>query len=308
MFRKLIILLFINIFIVTASPPAYAQQERAAKLYQAALSDYELGNYKQALKKIQRAFSLAEGLKISAYDRAQGTLLLAETLRSLGHYKEAEEEFMKSMDLANQSGSKKNFVLSRVYNNLGALYILTSQFPESEEYFKKSEKVSDKNFIYVSVNNLARLYLAWGKLDLAEEYLEKAKKYTRRNSNNTKPFYLFNLAKYERMKGNYSNAEKYYQESLDLLKKVVGEKHVHYTYVLSDLADFYREQSKFSEAEKIGRNILKIRQDTFDEENPLVPASMVFLADVLADQGKYAEARELANRADRKSTRLNSSH
>lgn len=297
MFKRIIVLLTITFLLTSTSMPVFAQKERTTKLYNAAVADYELGNYKQALKKMRMAMKTAEGHKFSNYEYASGTLLLAELLRALGNYKESEKTFLESLAYAQKSGFRKKAPLSRIYNNLGNLYLYTARYQEAEDCFKKSEKVSDKNFMYAPVNNLVLLNLAWGKFDKAEEYLKRAKKLTKRVTNSSKPFYLNNLAKYERLRGNYKNADSYYKEALAILKKSVGEKHVYYTYALNDQAELYREQSKFKEAETIARKVLKIRQATFGEGNPLVPASMDFLAKVLADQGKYSEARTFSDKA-----------
>jgi len=297
-----IVILFVFLVVAnvgTLALPAACQEKLVRSLYVSGLQDYELGNYKEALKKLRKAMTLAEGLKFNAFERSQGMLTLAETLRSLGHYNEAEKAFNESIKYANQAGFRKNITLCRVYNNLGVLYFENSDFPRAEAAWKESEKMSF-DIKYLPTNNLARLYLKWGKLAEAEEYLGKAKKFTTGLLNNkdlTQPYFYFNSATYNRLKGNFDEAEQEYKKAIVGIQKLVTENHLYYTIVLMGLSELYIEQSRFEEAEKEIRTIVKTREDSLGDENPLVAEAYVLLADVLADQGKYNEAREFARKA-----------
>lgn len=283
----------------TLALPAAGQEKLVRSLYVSGLQDYELGNYKEALKKLRKAMALSEGVKFNAFERSQGLLTLAETLRSLGHYEEAEKTFNESIKYANQAGFRKNITLSRVYNNLGVLYFENSDFPKAEAAWKESEKISF-DIKYLPTNNLARLYLKWGKLAEAEEYLAKAKKFATGLLNNkdiTQPYYYYNLATYNKLKGNFDEAEQNYKKAIAGIQKLVTENHLYYTIVLMGLSELYIEQSRFEEAEKEIRTIVKTRENALGDENPLVAEAYVLLANVLADEGKYNEAREFAGKA-----------
>ena len=295
---------FILVFVLVANLstlalPAASQEKLVRSLYVSGLQDYELGNYKEALKKLRKAMALSEGVKFNAFERSQGLLTLAETLRSLGHYEEAEKTFNESIKYANQAGFRKNITLSRVYNNLGVLYFENSDFPKAEAAWKESEKISF-DIKYLPTNNLARLYLKWGKLAEAEEYLAKAKKFATGLLNNkdiTQPYYYYNLATYNKLKGNFDEAEQNYKKAIAGIQKLVTENHLYYTIVLMGLSELYIEQSRFEEAEKEIRTIVKTRENALGDENPLVAEAYVLLANVLADEGKYNEAREFAGKA-----------
>lgn len=295
---------FILVFVLVANLstlalPAASQEKLVRSLYVSGLQDYELGNYKEALKKLRKAMALSEGVKFNAFERSQGLLTLAETLRSLGHYEEAEKTFNESIKYANQAGFRKNITLSRVYNNLGVLYFENSDFPKAEAAWKESEKISF-DIKYLPTNNLARLYLKWGKLAEAEEYLAKAKKFATGLLNNkdiTQPYYYYNLATYNKLKGNFDEAEQNYKKAIAGIQKLVTENHLYYTIVLMGLSELYIDQSRFEEAEKEIRTIVKTRENALGDENPLVAEAYVLLANVLADEGKYNEAREFAGKA-----------
>lgn len=283
----------------TLALPAAGQEKLVRSLYVSGLQDYELGNYKEALKKLRKAMALSEGVKFNAFERSQGLLTLAETLRSLGHYEEAEKTFNESIKYANQAGFRKNITLSRVYNNLGVLYFENSDFPKAEAAWKESEKISF-DIKYLPTNNLARLYLKWGKLAEAEEYLAKAKKFATGLLNNkdiTQPYYYYNLATYNKLKGKFDEAEQNYKKAIAGIQKLVTENHLYYTIVLMGLSELYIDQSRFEEAEKEIRTIVKTRENALGDENPLVAEAYVLLANVLADEGKYNEAREFAGKA-----------
>lgn len=302
----LILVLLFLANISTLTLPAACQEKLVRSLYVSGLGDYELGNYKEALKKLRKAMVLAEGVKFNDFERSQGLLTLAETLRSLGHYDEAEKTFNESIRYANKAGFKKNLTLSRVYNNLGVLYFENSDFPKAEAAWKESEKISF-DFKYLPTNNLARLYLNWGKLAEAEEYLAKSKKFTTGMLNNkdlTQPYYYFNLATYNKLKGNFDEAEENYKKAIAGTQKLVTESHLYYTIVLMGLSELYIDQSRFTEAEKEIRTIVKTRENALGDENPLVAEAYVLLATVLADQGKYTEAREFAEKAIQLNNRI----
>ncbi|HMO23842.1 MAG TPA: tetratricopeptide repeat protein, partial [Candidatus Melainabacteria bacterium] len=182
---------------------------------------------------------------------------------------------------------------------MGVLYFENSQYPQAEQAWLKSERISG-NFRYLPINNLARLYLNWGKFKETEEYMEKADKLAHgrgATKSISAPYYYFNKATYEQLKGDYAASEKDYDKAIEGIQKLVAKTHLYYTIVLSGKADLYVSQSRFEEAEKEIRTILDTRKKNLGEENPQTAQAMVLLANVLADQGKYAEARQYAARA-----------
>lgn len=302
MFKKIAILSTVAIMSVSGTvfpQPAMAQKKLVQQVYGSALADYELGDYKSALKKLERAMKLADGIEFTPFERSQGLLTLAETQRSLGKYKEAEKNFNLSEEWALKAGRKKNITLSRVYNNMAVLYYENGQYAKAEQSWLKAEEISG-NFRYLPVNNLCRLYLTWGKLKEAEKYLEEAKKYSKgRITKRTvsEAYYYFNLASYKKFKGDYKGAEEDFKKSIDSMKNLLSKTHLYYTLVLAGMSDLYVSQSRFEKAEETNRTILKTRQTTFGNENPQVAEAMVNLANVLADQGKFGEARKYAKQA-----------
>lgn len=298
--KKIVLALSLStLFAACPAGPGHAQVNLVKQLYSAGLQEYELGDYRSALKKLTRAMELGKDLKFSDFEISQGYLTLAETLRSLGKYKDAEKYFNLSEEHALKSGMRKNLTLSRVYNNMGVLYFENSQYPQAEQAWLKSERISG-NFRYLPINNLARLYLNWGKFKEAEEYMEKADKLAHgrgATKSISAPYYYFNKATYEQLKGDYAASEKDYDKAIEGIQKLVAKTHLYYTIVLSGKADLYVSQSRFEEAEKEIRTILDTRKKNLGEENPQTAQAMVLLANVLADQGKYAEARQYAARA-----------
>src|SRR3546814_12372448 len=69
-----------------------------------------------------------------------------------------------------------------------------------------------------------------------------------------------------------------------------------------------RGQERYDEAEEFYRKALAIRRKAFGDEHQLTASSLNNLGNLYRDKGEPARAEPLYREADRKSTRLNSSH
>jgi tetratricopeptide (TPR) repeat protein len=67
--------------------------------------------------------------------------------------------------------------------------------------------------------------------------------------------------------GKYKKVEKLYQKSLDINKKLLGEKHEHTMTSYNNLADVYRVMGAYKQAEKFSLKVLKLRETILGEEH-----------------------------------------
>lgn len=299
LFRVFTAILSILTGLAMVQAPVLAQKALAQQLYNRATMAYETGNYRQALTLFRQMMQASQTGKYSDRDIAAGYLGLAETLRSMGIYEEAEEKFKVAREHSEKLKLGKNFLLSRILNDLGALCLDMGRFEEAEKYWQESEKISG-NFAYYPINNQVRMYIFWGKSDEARKHLSKALEIaSQKKFQHTLavPYAQFNQAMLHTLIGNYPAAEEQYKASLGELAAQVGKDHLYYTMVQSGLAKLYCKESRFTEAESALTDILKTCRDSLGEDHPSVSLCMVELGDVLCDLGKYQEAEKLIEKS-----------
>jgi tetratricopeptide (TPR) repeat protein len=104
--------------------------------------------------------------------------------------------------------------------------------------------------------------------------------------------------------GNYSFAEPWNKDCLEVVRKRLGEEHPDVATSLDNLARLYYSQGKYEEAEPLFRSALEKRKRLLGEEHPHVAMSRNNLAALYYSQGKYEEAEPLFRSALEKRKRL----
>ena len=90
--------------------------------------------------------------------------------------------------------------------------------------------------------------------------------------------------------GRYGEAEPYYQQSLEMYRKLLGDEHPDVATSLNNLAGLYESQGKYEEAEPYYQQSLEMRRKLLGNEHPHVATSLNNLAGLYESQGKYEEA------------------
>jgi tetratricopeptide (TPR) repeat protein len=93
--------------------------------------------------------------------------------------------------------------------------------------------------------------------------------------------------------GNYSFAEPWDKECLEVVRKRLGEEHPDVATSLNNLAGLYESQGKYEEAEPLFLSALAMSKRLLGEEHPNVAMSLNNLAGLYRSQGKYEEAEPL---------------
>ncbi|MBU1449916.1 MAG: tetratricopeptide repeat protein, partial [Proteobacteria bacterium] len=106
-----------------------------------------------------------------------------------------------------------------------------------------------------------------------------------------------NLAGVLEAQGKFLEAEKLFQQAIEIDQKTISKKHPNYATHLNNLARVLEEQGKFPEAEKLFRQAIEIDQKTIGKKQPNHAIRLNNLAGVLRAQGKFSEAEELYRQA-----------
>lgn len=107
---------------------------------------------------------------------------------------------------------------------------------------------------------------------------------------------LSNLAEVYRFQSKFSQAEPYFQRSLEIGEKNFGPDHPNVAAHLNNLAGNYRAQNKLSEAEPLYRRSLNIWEKNLGPDNPLTLFALKSYVDLLLEMGRDAEAERYSAR------------
>jgi tetratricopeptide (TPR) repeat protein len=124
-----------------------------------------------------------------------------------------------------------------------------SSFIVAKDYLEQNSLTNDISYVRC-LSNLALAYMAQGKTVESEQYLAEALKASSELGDNS-PAYVANLnskAKFEQMIGHYNEAEKGFDETLELVKKTFTENSLQYAIVLNNKAMLYQNVGRYDEA------------------------------------------------------------
>jgi tetratricopeptide (TPR) repeat protein len=106
--------------------------------------------------------------------------------------------------------------------------------------------------------------------------------------------YLFmGIGRFYQGQGNYSFAESYYRNCLEVIKAKFGTNHPDFATSLNNLGNLRREQGNYKEAERLYLEALEKRKNLLGEEHPSFATSLNNLGNLCRIQGNYKEAERL---------------
>ncbi|MBK9641624.1 MAG: CHAT domain-containing protein [Saprospiraceae bacterium] len=102
-----------------------------------------------------------------------------------------------------------------------------------------------------------------------------------------------NRGRVNHFKGNYPEAEKWYQKSKEIREKTLGREHPDYANNLNSLAVLYQSMHNFEKAEPLYLESKAIREKVLGKEHPDYAASLNNLGKLYEDMGNYEKAEAL---------------
>ncbi len=229
---------------------------------------------------IQIGEILRENLRLNDKSQILGTLGLI--YKSIDKYKEAEVCFLEAIEADEELSEFSDLFLinlERSYSNLGILYSNLMRLSDAEIYYLKAldvlKKLAKKNPMEHLIgfaktkSNLAILYQSTMKYNEAEKlFFESYKIFKDLVEKNPNTNNLFNLIHIQNSIGanywemnNFEKAQKYYQDSLNLLKSINDKNHKEYLPQFASthnrLGALYASNNFYEKAQSFFENALK---------------------------------------------------
>lgn len=139
-----------------------------------------------------------------------------------------------------------------------------TSFNEAKKYLEAHKLTTDISYIRC-ISSLALVYLAQGKTIESEQLINDALTASLQFGERSVA-YAANLnsrAKYEQMVGHYNEAEKGFDETLELVKKVFTENSLQYAIVLNNKAMLFQNVGRFDEAIALMKQAIVVSDAVF---------------------------------------------
>lgn len=207
----------------------------------------------------------------------------------LGLESRAMDCYFKALYLAEKYGFESE--KARIYNNIGVIYLKTSQYEKSREYLEKAvqinTRVGDREELFYNYNNLAAYWLQVDKIDKTLDLALKAIQYL--DSDKDAYLYYFmqsNIGSLYMMQGDYALAMSCLRNAMIHQEEYDFTSDLQHTYSL--MANLYnalgRRDSAFVYVKKaisVGESTSNLRMKGILQQQ---------MAGFLAQSGKYMDA------------------
>ena len=227
--------------------------------------------------------------------------LIGGVYTNLGLFDKSEILLKKALDIRNKLNNN-NMEESKSLRDLGQLYTYKGEYSKADtlltkalDIYKNNSLKEDNNYGWI-LGNLAWVYKSRGNYNKSESYYKKAIAVLKKNNSNSEELLTMmnNFALELHEEGNYEDAEKMFDETLELQKKLYGDKpHPEISTTTYNLAELLRDRGKYDEAEKMFKTSLSMDMQLSGPENPDVAYSLQGLASVYKIKGNFNEAKKL---------------
>lgn len=240
----------------------------------------------------------------SAYDKKEYAKLLLDYARfhyKYGHYKEAEQIYLRQINLSEEVNEKESVDTATSYNEIGTVYRRQSDYVKALEYHFKAlaikEKVSGKDHPSTasSYNDIGLVYDDLGDYDKALEYHFKAlpirEKVLGTDHPDTAQSYN-NIGVVYKEQGDYDKALEYYFKALAIDKKALGDEHPDTATDYCNIGTVYDDLGEYDKALEYHFKALAIDEKVLGAEHPDTATDYNNIGVVYKEQGDYDKALE----------------
>ncbi|CAF1541544.1 unnamed protein product, partial [Didymodactylos carnosus] len=161
---------------------------------------------------------------------------------------------------------------------------------ESDEQLKVlSEQIREETDGSSDLLTLGHLLREMGEYAKAERYFTRLINDTLPNDPVMSTFYN-NIGLVYNDQGQYSQALKYYEQSLEIRLKTLGPNHSIVAITYNNIGGVYNDQGEYSQALKYYEQSLEIRLKILGPNHPSVAKTYNNIGTVYKDQGEYSQA------------------
>ena len=169
---------------------------------------------------------------------------LGRTFRSQKKYKEAQEYYLKALNIRKELKDVSGILTSEV--DLAEVYRLEKNYEKALEYFSvavtDAEKVNNQGALVYSLNNIANIYKATNELDRAESYAKNSLTISQKvGLKNDVRKALLNLSEIYKKKGDFEKAYNYHLRFINVKDSLFSESN---TRKISRLQSRYESEKR----------------------------------------------------------------
>jgi len=218
---------------------------------------------------------------------------LAEVLRLLGHFSEAEQHIRRAVQLAERIQATDPMLLAAALNGLGIVFKDTGRFREAaaayERAFRLCEQALDPHDSRMAnlLHNFAGLAHAEGRLNEGEGHIRRGLQLRARVEGSASTGTASDLAVLGALllaQHRITEAEPVLQRSLAVWEGRFGKEHYEVAIVQHNLAALYAERGDHDRAVLAYRQVLDIKRHVLGSNHP----DVVALRDHLARRDQFA--------------------
>jgi tetratricopeptide (TPR) repeat protein/tRNA A-37 threonylcarbamoyl transferase component Bud32 len=230
--------------------------------------------------------------------------------REIGETNEAEQQFLKAIDLYKQHYGEKHRITLQAMDYLGYIYEDQGRYRDMERLYTGILKSRSCAYGLLNsagtMNGLGVALCHLAKYKDAESWFNKAlqleKACYEREGRGSKlfPYIRCNLARVYTATGQYGEAEQLLRKNIETTGADAAEidnKYLKDLRYSTELAGVYRERGRYNKAEPLFERTLKALCDIKGDEHFLTILCMYGLVQLYVDQDRYEEAEKLFSEA-----------
>lgn len=266
------------------------------------------GIYTQAETYLNEALELYKrNERANALNIAQAKNSLGLLYRQLARYQEAKEIHEEALELRKRALGQDDPKTMESLHNLAMVYGDLGKYQEAEQYFlqvltiEEQAKGPDDTDVADTLNELALTYLEQGRFAEAETATRRTLAIYEQAHNDAEhpdlTYPLDTLGRIEEKRGDYRQAEIFYQRALDICLHAFGEEHPETAHSKTRLAGIAVLQGEYEDAGNLYQQALNIDEQQLGSNHPDVALVLNGQATLATKLKQYERAEQLYNRA-----------
>jgi len=213
----------------------------------------------------------------------------------INNYKQAELNYLRTLDIDKKIFGEINFNTATSYNNLATLYMDMGVYEKVEFFLLRSLEIREELFGLThpdtanSYHNLADLYMLEGKYTKAENLYLKVLSVLKDTNLNIAITYN-NLAELYRAEGKYGKAEPLYKKAIKIREKLQGINHPDIATNYNNLGLLYYSIKQYKKAKSLYEKALRIQEKVLGVNHPTTASTYNNLASLYEAIGNNKKA------------------